>query len=224
VQRVPELRELDERLHDHAGVRAALAARAATAMADGDLLDRKARGAGAHQDLGVDEGADRVDRDRLEHRAVEDLEGAVDVAHRQVEERAHERAPDRRHRPPQPGIAARRAEACDDGVGVGVVEQPADLGELELQIGVAEEDELAARRLEPGPQRRAVAQVLGVVHRAHPRIPRAPAVEHRPARVRRAVVDDHDLEVDAELGPGRERALEQGRQVLGLVPGREDER
>jgi hypothetical protein len=47
----------------------------------------------AHEDLGVDEGADRRDLERVEHGAAEHLEGAVDVAHAQAEERAHEDVP-----------------------------------------------------------------------------------------------------------------------------------
>jgi len=224
MQRRVELRELDERAQDHPRMRPALAPRAAPAMAHGDLLDPEARGAGADQDLGVHEGTDRLDRDRLERRAMEDLERAVDVAHRQIEEPAHERAPARGDHPPQPRIPARCAVAGDDLERVGVVEELPDLRELELEIGVAEEDELAAGGLEPRAQRRPVALVLRVMHRAHAPVAPAPVVEHRPARVLRAVVDDHDLEVDAELYPDRERAREQRRQVLGLVPGREHER
>ena len=223
MERRVERGELEERAGDHARMRAALPARAPPAMADRDLLDPEARRPRADQDLGVDEGADRLDRDRLEHRAVEDLEGAVDVAHRQIEEPAHEGAPDRGDHPPQPRVAPRRAIARDDLVVAGVLEQPADLGEVELEIGVAEEDELAPRRLEARAQRRAVAEILRVMDRAHPLVAPTPAVEQLAARVGGAVVDDHDLEVDAELCPDRERALEQRRQVLGLVPGREDE-
>ena len=136
-----ELGQLEEGAGDHARVGAALATRAAPPMADRDLLDPEARRPGADQDLGVDEGADRLDRDRLEDRAVKDLEGAVDVAHRQIEEPAHERPPDRCDHPPQPRIPPRRPVAGHDLVLAGVVEQAADLGELELEIGVAEEDE-----------------------------------------------------------------------------------
>jgi hypothetical protein len=193
-------------------------------MTDGDLLDPKARRPRADEDLRIDERADRSDRNSLEHRAVEDLEGAVDVAHRQIEEHAYEPSPRRRDHAPQPRIAAGRAVPDHDLERPGMLEQMSDLGEIELEIGVAEEDELAAGGLESRAKSRAIAEILRMMHRAHPRIAPAPGFENDPALVGGPVVDDHDLEIESELLADRERAREQGRQVLGLVPGRKDER
>ena len=78
------------RTNDDARVGAALLAVLSAPMGDRDLLDAEACGLRADQDLGVDEGAERLDRNRLEDLASEYLERAVDVAHRESEQRANE--------------------------------------------------------------------------------------------------------------------------------------
>ena len=70
--------------------------------------------AGAREDLCVHEGADRLDRDRLEHLTAIDLECTVDVTHGEVEESPDQDAPDRGDCPSRPGVTARRAVADDD--------------------------------------------------------------------------------------------------------------
>ena len=62
-------------------------------MAHGNLLDGESGGARAHEDFGVDERADGLDRDGIEYIATEDLEGAVDVTNAQPENDSDQQAP-----------------------------------------------------------------------------------------------------------------------------------
>ena len=189
-------------------------------MAHGHLVNAEAGAARAHQDLGVDEGADRRDRDRLEYVSAQNLERAVDVAHAQVEELTHECAPDRGQHAPSPRITARLAVARDDVELAGVVKQRCELFEIELQVGVAEEDELASRFAEPGSERGAVAAVRRVAKQTHVvvtlSVPRGP---HAVSGDRRTVVSDFRDARLSKTSPGRAAALtvrsaaERGRRL-----------
>jgi hypothetical protein len=202
-------------------VRAGLTAVAARAVTHRDLMDAVAGAAGAGQDLGVHEGAERGDRHGFDDVAPEDLERAVDVAHAQVEEQVH-------HSPPQPcddapahGIAARRAIARHHVEAVGVGEELRELGEVELEIRIAEEDQLTPRLAQARTQRRAVAAIRGVAHQAQPL---ALAALHQLGGAIAAAVVHHDhLEVGLEPRRERHHRVEEHLDVSLFVEGREHE-
>ena len=95
------------------------------------------------------------------------LEGAVDVSNRKIEDESDEGAPSTRDCAARPGIPSRGAVAGHDIDVVGVSEQGDDLAQLELKIGIAEEDEFAACFSQPRAKRRAVAAVGRVMDAAN---------------------------------------------------------
>ena len=78
-------------------------------------------------------------------------------------------------------------------------QQRAQLAEVELQIGVAEEDELAGGFPQPRTKGCSVAGVGRVTHQVDPLVARAPLVDDRSAPISGAVVDHHDAH--AASGP-----------------------
>ena len=106
----------------------------------------------------------------------------------------------------------------------GVLEQLLELGEIELQIGVAEEDEIAACGGQARSQRCAVAGVRGVTHEADARIEQTPAIDDVGARVLAAVVDDHDLELGGEPGADAAGRANEFVQVPLFVEDRKHQR
>jgi len=62
-------------------------------VGDGHLPDAESGGAGADENLGVDERPHALEGDGQEHPAVEELEGAVDVAHAKLEDAADKLVP-----------------------------------------------------------------------------------------------------------------------------------
>ena len=105
-----------------------------------------------------------------------------------------------------------------------VLEQLLQLVEVELQVGVAEEHQLAARVAQAGAQRSAIAPVALVSDRSDPPIARAERVDQLAASVARAVVDENDLELGCQARRDRHRGVDQQPQVLDLVEDREHER
>jgi hypothetical protein len=227
ARRAPELaiqqRELDERAQDHPGPRARLPPVAPRVVAHGHLPDAEAEALGPHQDLRVHEGADRRDRDRLEHAAVEHLEGAVDVAHGEAEEEPHAAPPAEGQRAPHEGVAPGRAVAGHDVAVGGEGEERLELGEVELEVGVAEEDEVAARGAETRAERRPVAPVRRVGDDAQTRVLAPARVEERRAPVAAPVVDEDQLEGAGELRRDGEGGVEERPEVRLLVADREHE-
>lgn len=225
AERSIEPDELGKSPEDDTGMGAGLSAGFARMMGHRDLADPKASGSGAHQDLGIHEGADRLDRDRVEDLSAKDLEGAIDVSDREIEEAANEGAPGAGDHAADPRIAPGCAVAGDDldVVGVCLGQQVGDLPEVELEIRIAEEDEVASGFTQTRAKRRPIAPVRCMVDAADPWVPRAPSLEHGFAFILGPVVDDHDFEVDAELVSDLRRALEERRKILRLVEGGEDE-
>ena len=200
-----ELGKLHQGAQDHARSGTGLTAGAARAVGHGNLDDPKVGSAGADEDFGIHEGADRFDRNGLEDLAAEDLEGAIDVSHGKVEELADEEAPDRGDQTPGQGVATGSAVAGDDVGGrstapipagsilrallkallkvllkvlLKAIEQLGDLGEFELKIRIAEENEIAAGLAQAGPKCCAVALVGRVMNAANARVAIAPLFEH----------------------------------------------
>ena len=113
-------------------------------MGQRDLFVGEPGGPRSRQVFGVHESADRLDRNGVEHLASEDLEGAIDVPNREIEEHAHESVPGSSDCASNPGVSARCAISGDDLEVFGEFEQMANLGQIELEIGVTEEHQLAS--------------------------------------------------------------------------------
>ena len=178
------------------------------------------------QELRGEERAARFDRHALERRPREELAGAVDVTDRQPEEDPVGEPVQARVDGPDQRVGALDPVA-DDRVGVARLEpldQPAEVGDLELAVAVGEREVVVACGGEAGPERGAVAEVRRVVDGADLGMRRGELVGDGRRVVLRAVVDDDDLERLGEAGQGRERLLDEPAEVRGLVVGREEVR
>ena len=115
-----------------------------------------------------------------QHFAPEHLQAQSHVAHAGAEQRPGEPVVAPREEPPPPRVLAVGPVAGDDRVLVRQRGESAEVGQVELAVGVGERDQLEPRRLEAGAQRRPVAAV-----RAVPEQPRVRGVGSSARRLRR---------------------------------------
>ena len=122
-----ELGQFDEGSKNDPGMGARLGSRLTGMVGHGDLFDLKSSGPGSRENFRIHEGSDRLDRNRVEDFAAEDLESAVDVPDGNIEEGADQAAPNLGDDPAEPGVPARGAVAGDDVDVFGVFQQECDL-------------------------------------------------------------------------------------------------
>ena len=152
----------------------------------------------------------------------EQLEGAVEVAHRHAEDERRQAVEDARHELAQPRVLAVHAIAEDGVVVLHQRQEVAQLAEVELVVRVGVEDELAPAGGEAVAQGGAVAAVHVVADDAQP-VP-VLAGEFREdlgAAVAAAVVHDHDLVGGHEARRRRVRLAHRALDVSLLVVGGE---
>jgi hypothetical protein len=108
--------------------------------------------------------------------------------------------------------------------GLQPLEEARHLAQIELEVAIAEADELAARIGEPGAQRAAIAPIFLVVH-ADAGLGRRQLIGQCGGSVGRAVVDDEDLDRSVDQRSDLvQRATHRLDDVLLLVEGRKEER
>ncbi len=90
------------------------------------------------------------------------------------------------------------------------------------EIGVDDADDRRPRRLESFDNRRAEPELAAAMNHLDP-VPRRELVSERPGSVRRVVVDDHELAVEASLRVRGEYGLDEIREPIALVVGRDDD-
>ena len=172
------------------------------------------------EQLGGHERAARLEADALERRALEELEGAVDVAHAEPVEDVQREAVGTRVGGADERIGALEAVAGDDVGSSGrghAIEQPGQVGDPELAVAVGEGDEVVARGAQAAAHGRAIALVDLVVHDADVWIRRSQAFGNLQRGVAAAVVDGNDLELVRERRQLLERLGDERLDVLGLV-------
>ena len=124
-----------------------------------------------------------------------------------------------------PGVVARRAAAAchviarSDGL-----DELGDVLRLVLEVPVHRHDHLAARTHETRVHRGMLTVVALEANGAHAGIARVQALEHGEGSVRRAVVDEHELERAADRVERLRRAAVQLVQRPRLVEERDDDR
>ena len=122
------------------------------------------------------------------------------------------------------GGVHREAARAEDAVGVAFEErrqQQREVGRVELEVGVDDDGEAAARRGQPRADGAALALVPLVQQHAHPARPAARG-EQLTRSVRGAVVDDEQLDrIDGELD--RQHLLDRLHDRRPLVEGGHDE-
>src|SRR3989442_13336210 len=107
----PEHRQLVERPGDDARRSARGRTQAAPAVRDGHLAHPEAVAEGLPEELGREGSATRLEGDRPQHLALDELEGAVDVPDPHAEQHADERVPYPAVQAPEGGIGPRRPGA-----------------------------------------------------------------------------------------------------------------
>lgn len=219
-----ELPELHEGAQNDTRVCAGLASRLSRKMGYGNLSDSEAGSSRTHEDLRIDERAQRFDRDFVEDFPTKDLECTVDISNRQIEKHTHEASPDPSDQSSNPGITPGCAVARHDFDVLRMFEEMRDFAEVELEIGVAEEDEITPSLAQAGTKGGAVTEIRCVMNADDPRITILPAVDDRSALVLGTVIDDDNLKRGTEGVADLGRALKQRRQIFGLVEGREHQR
>jgi hypothetical protein len=192
-------------------------------MTDAELHDPRPGQPCAGDELRADHGAVGGQGKPAGEVAPDELEGAVDVADVEVEHAPDEPVPRVRVGSPHQRVHPHEAVADDQVVVPRRLHEVLELGEVELEVGVGQQDPVAAGRGDPGSQRRAVSAVLVVDEHADARVAGGGALGDRARRVGAAVVDDQDLVVSRRRGR-RGGGFADGRgNVLLLVVAREDD-
>jgi hypothetical protein len=193
-------------------------------VAHAQLGDARAGLVGEGDELGAHHGAVRGERQRPHELAAHELEGAVDVAQRHVEDAADEHVPRGRVERAVRRVGAVQAVAGDDVRRRRQRDEARELRQVELQVGVGQEDPLQAGGRQAGAHGRAVAAVAVVDQHAHPRVGGGAGVGQRARVVGAAVVDDDDLVRVGNKLARRRRLVDGALDVLGLVVAGEDQR
>ncbi len=192
-------------------------------MRDADLDDAAARTAELDHQLRAHHRADALQIEIHQRVATEELESAIDVPDRNVEEDAHEVVPDSRREPARPPVLSVDAVSGHDVHPVDPGQERLELVDVELEVRVGEEDEVHGRRAEASEQRFAVSAVLPVLDEPDVRILLAERPDDLRRPVGRAVVDHHDLEVAAQPGRRAPGPLDGLRDVALLVSSGEND-
>ena len=90
------------------------------------------------------------------------------------------------------------------------------------EIGVDDPDDRRPRRLEPFDDRRPEPELAAAMNHLDP-VPRRELVSQRPGAVRRIVVDDDELAVEASLRVRGKHGVDQVPEPIALVVGRDDD-
>ena len=141
-----------------------------------------------------------------------------------VEQATHEEVPRGRVEQPVRRVRAMRPEAGDDVRRLRQRHEACELGDVELQVGVGEEDPLQARRGDPRADRGAVAAVAVVHEHAHARVGRGAGLSHLAGGVGTAVVHDEDLVGVRDKLARRRGLVDCALDVLCLIVAGEDHR
>jgi hypothetical protein len=133
------------------------------------LSNRQPELARPSKHLGIDEKAPGLRQQAQERITAVYLEGAIYVANRGTEQRAHQPIVAARVEPPQPRILPPDAITNDNWTSLSQRQQPGKIGEMELAVRVRERHKFAARRFKTGSQRRPVPAVDRVPQKVHTR-------------------------------------------------------
>ena len=193
-------------------------------MTDTQLDDACPGATELHHELGVDHCAHALEIDPVEEVATKQLERAVDVAHRNVEEDSDDGIPSLGHDTPNQRVLAIHAEPGDDVDSVDPRQEALELVEVELVVGVREEDEVLGRLAEARPEGFAVSPVSFVTYETDAWIARRGPGYQLGRAIDGAVVDDDDLVLVKEPVGGLTRCRDRFGDVLFFVIRRHDER
>jgi hypothetical protein len=188
------------------------------------LRDPRPRGLRLGDQLGADRGAVGGEVEALHDLAPHQLERAVDVAHRDVEEHVDERVPRGGVGPPVQAVGARDAVADDEVVVDRERQELLELAHVELQVRVGHEHPRQPGGGDAGAQRRAVAVVALVHEDAHARVLGGAQLGHAAGAVAAAVVDDDDLVRLGDALGGARGLVDGAPDVRRLVVARQDDR
>ena len=134
--------ELKNRSDQHAGASAGLGSVLTPSVRDGDFADPKAGCFGTNEQLCIDEGPDGSQGYSFDDPAMKEFERAVDIPDAEAEESLHDASPDAGDGDTMPWVAARKAIPGHDVEIARVSQEVSDLIEVELEIGITEEDQV----------------------------------------------------------------------------------
>src|SRR4051812_3587929 len=154
--------QLAESPDDHADARSVRLSGRPRAVMHAHLDDAGPGAPQLDEQLRIDHCAHRLDVYLLQHAAVEELEAAVDVPHRDVEQQPDQQVPGKGVQAAHEDVLPVDAVAGDDVYGPRVGKELLDLVHVELEVRVGEEHIVEPARQETGPQRLAVAPVAPV--------------------------------------------------------------
>jgi len=146
-------------------------------------MNSEARGLCADEQLGVDEGTDGSEGERGDHPSMEKFERAVNIANPESEYPTDHQRPSSRDGNAGPRVATRRSVTCNDVKVATVREQVGEFSEIELQVGVAEKNQLASGGGQSRAQGRPIADVRSMLHGSDPRIASRPSIDEFSAAV-----------------------------------------
>ena len=165
----------------------------AGAVVDDDLAHLPAAGGGQH---GHEAMQLAVEAHFVEDFAAVALEAAVVVVQLHAGQPADEPVEDARRADLVPRIVADllpAADAVEAAVDLG--QEAGDFARIVLQVGIERDDQFARGRVKTGRESRRLAEIAAEANAAHARIGRRQPLDLGPRAVRRAVVDEDDLQI-----------------------------
>ncbi len=187
---------------------------------DADLRSAQPGFVHTDEELGGEEdaiGVDAVERHGIEDLPPEELEGAIDVAHAQAEERCDESVVAPSDEASTDRVAPLPA-IRDDGIrSLQLGEEHHQIGRVELPITIREEDERLGSRADPRPHRPAITMRALVVHGANGVETSGQRVGDLAGAVAGPVIHDDDLEVFRKGGQRATGAFDERFDVRLLV-------
>ena len=214
----PQPRHVPARPENQRGLGSGRLAAGACEIGNLDLDEPCAEAFGFYEDLGIEDRASRVaNRDLPQERRAVHVD-VVEVADREAEERAEEAAVHARDERPVEIVVRARARVSRDDVGLrGQGEVAADRVRIHREVRRHEDEELAPSRAHRGGDSRADAPVHRMPHQPNTRVARSHRLGERSSRIGAPVIDDDDLERDAEAFQRRNELADGRLELPGFV-------
>src|SRR5438046_9276093 len=193
-------------------------------MAHRQLLDRHAKRGCLGEDFGVNHRACRVDLDTVEDMALECFESAVNVADLGPEDAPHEDIPTPGKQKPVRRVMSPSSVTSNDVVGIRLFYERSHFPQVELPIGVGEENYIIPRLLDAAFERGTVASVRRMMNNTYVGKLQGQIIANLTCSVFATVVHHNDLKNWSKFRYDPTHVLNDAQDICLIVKFRKNDR